>query len=349
MGQRSLTFGLRIPPCTDVRQVAGCAGAAERAGFGVAWFPDSQFIWRDVWATMALAAQATERIALGTCVVNFETRHATVTAAAAATIEELAPARTILGIGTGDSAVKTLAIAPTTLARMREHIGVVRALLAGDEQSFENRHMSLSGMPRRAVPIYMAATGPKALALAGELADGVILLAGMAPELIQKAVFHIGEGAKRAGRDAGAIDVCLGTFCHITSDKTVAARIVKPYCVTSAQLGGSEALRLVGIDVEVPAVVEGVYPDMAHAVDWDAAVEAAGRWITDDMGLRYAEKFCLVGDPRFCIEKIEAAVACGVTSFYIRHFSSYTLPHEVLGAFASAVIPHFNHARAATA
>lgn len=99
----TIRFGLRIPPCADVRQVAATARAAEEAGFDVARLPDSQFLWRDVWAAMALAAISTERIALGTCVTQFETRHATVTAAAAVTIDELAPGRTILGVGTGDS------------------------------------------------------------------------------------------------------------------------------------------------------------------------------------------------------------------------------------------------------
>jgi 5,10-methylenetetrahydromethanopterin reductase len=89
----SVRFGLRIPPCADVRDVAATARAAEEADFDVAWLPDSQFLWRDVWAAMALAATTTDRIALGTCVTQFETRHATVTAAAAATIDEIAPRR----------------------------------------------------------------------------------------------------------------------------------------------------------------------------------------------------------------------------------------------------------------
>ena len=106
---------------------------AEHAGFDIAWLPDSQFLWRDVWVSLALAAHETSTIRLGTCVTNLETRHPSVTAAAAATLDELAPGRVILGLGTGDSAVKTLRLAPTRLARMREQIGVVRTFLAAAE------------------------------------------------------------------------------------------------------------------------------------------------------------------------------------------------------------------------
>jgi 5,10-methylenetetrahydromethanopterin reductase len=337
-------FGLRCPPCAPATEVAAFAREAEQAGFDVAWVPDSQFLWRDVWATLALVATSTERIAIGTAVTNFETRDVAVTAGAAATIEELAPGRFRLGVGTGDSAVKTIGLSPTRLAQMREHFSTLRALWRGEAVDFGERRTRMKIAPARELPIYMAASGPKALALAGELADGVIVLAGMSPELIAKTVGHIREGAERAGRDPEELDICLGTFCHITDDPTEAARIVKPYACMQAQLGGTEALRAVGIDVKVPAVVEGVYPDMTHAEDWDLAVEVAGRWITDEMGRRYADAFCLVGSVDSCIAQLEAAVACGITSFYIRHFSSYRLPDDLMEAFGAKVIPHFRGA-----
>jgi 5,10-methylenetetrahydromethanopterin reductase len=335
------TFGLRIPPCASPTEVAGCVRDAEDAGFDIAWLPDSQFLWRDVWSCLALSATASERILLGTCVTNFETRHASVTAAAVATIEELAPARTILGVGTGDSSIKTLGLRPTRLGRMREQIELVRALHTGEAVEFEGRTMHLKAAPGRPTPIYLAATGPKALALAGEIADGVIVLAGLAPELIEKALAHIAEGAARAGRRLEDVEICLGTFCHVTSDERVKARIVKPYVVGTAQVGGREALRAVGIDVDPPQVVGGIYPDMSHAEDWDAAADAAGEWVTDEMGLRYADAFCLVGTAEYCVEQLEATVELGIDNFYIRHFESYTLPHDLLESFGNEVIPHF--------
>jgi len=336
-----VTFGLRIPPCASPTAVAACARAAEDANFGIAWLPDSQFIWRDVWASLALTATATKKILIGTCVTNFETRHASVTAAAASTIEELAPGRMLLGVGTGDSSIKTLGLRPTKLELMREQIELVRLLQSGEEVDFRGRSMRMKAGSGDTTPVYLAANGPKALALAGELADGVIMLVGLAPELIENALRHVAEGAARAGREIHDIDVCIGTFCHVTDDERVKARITKPYVVGTAQTGGRESLRAIGIDIDPPAVVGGIYPDMAHAEDWDEAIDAAEEWVTDEMGLRYADEFCCVGDADYVIAQLEGAVSLGVRNFYIRHFESYTLPNELVASFGEKVIPHF--------
>lgn len=339
-----ISFGLRIPPCRSAREVAECVRRAEQAGFDVAWLPDSQFLWRDVWATLALSATMTESIRLGTCVTNFETRHPSVTAAAVGTLDELAPGRLILGVGTGDSAIKTLGLRPTRLDRMREQIALVRTLLRGEPVEFGDRRMRIEAAPARPAPIYMAANAPKALALAGELADGVIFLAGFQPELLEASVGRIATGAARAGRSLDDLDVCVGTICHVTDDEREAARLLKPYVVATAQTGGGKSLRAAGIDVDPPAVVGGIYPDMSHATDWDAAADAAEEWVSDEMALRYADAFCLVGPPEHCVSRLHAAVDAGATSFYIRHVSSYTLPDEVLSAYGESIIPRFRPA-----
>ena len=341
---RSLTFGLRIPPCRTATEVADCVRRAEAAGFDVAWIPDSQFLWRDVWATLAVSATKTDAIRLGTCVTNFETRHASVTAAAAGTLDELAPGRAILGVGTGDSSIKTLGLKPTRLARMREQIALVRTLLAGQEADFDGRPMRLEAAPRESVTIYMAATASNALALAGELCDGVIMLPGLEPELVRAAVAKVASGAARAGRPLDDLDVCIGTICHVTTDEREAARIVKPYVVAIAQTGGREALRSAGIDVDPPPVVGDIYPDMSHAKDWDAAADAAEEWVSDETAQRYADAFCLIGTPEHCAQRLEAAAAAGATSFYIRHVASYTLPEDVLRAYGEWIIPRFRSA-----
>jgi len=189
------------------------------------------------------------------------------------------------------------------------------------------------------VPVYVAANGPKALALAGEVADGVITVSGIAPDLIAQTRDLVGSGAERSGRSLEEIEICFGTFCHLTDDEREAARIVKPYVVALAQVGGRETLRSIGIEIDPPAVVGGIYPDMSHAEDWDAAADAAEEWVSDEMALRYADAFCLVGNSDHCRRRLEQARDAGATSFYIRHFESYTLPTHVLAAFGREIIP----------
>jgi 5,10-methylenetetrahydromethanopterin reductase len=341
MATASPTFGLRIPPCRPANEVAEFVGRAEGAGFDVAWLPDSQFLWRDVWASLALAATVTTSIRLGTCVTNFETRHPSVSAAAAGTLAELAPERVLLGVGTGDSSIKTLGLRPTPLVRMREQIGVTRALLRGEPVDFEGRSMKIEAAPESTLPVYMAANAPKALALAGELCDGVILVAGVRPEALASALERVAEGAARSGRALADLEVCAGAICHVTNDPAEAAHMVRPYVVALAQTGGQAALRAVGIEIDPPPVVAGIYPDVSHAKDWDAAATACEEWVSDEVALRFADAYCLVGSAEHCAERLEGMAGAGATSFYIRHVSSYTLPEKVLAAFGESVIPRF--------
>ena len=233
VGAGAIRFGLRIPPCAPATAVAASVVAAERAGFDVAWLPDSQFLWRDVWTCLGLAATQTSTITLGPCVTNFETRHVSVTAAAAATLGELAPGRTVVGVGSGDSSIKTLGRRPTRVAVMESRLAELRRLLRGDELDFEGRTMRLHATPPEPVPIYLAANGPRMLELAARTCDGVLMLTGFRPELIAASRTTIDRG--RAGRE---VDVCVGALCHGADERHEAVHVVKPHVVATAQTGG---------------------------------------------------------------------------------------------------------------
>lgn len=341
----TLKFGLRLPPCADARTVADFAARAEAAGFDMAWFPDSQFLWRNVWATLALAAERTSTIGLGTAITNFETRHVAVTAAAAATIEELAPGRLKVGFGTGDSAIKTLGLKPTSLDRMRSQIDEFRRLTRGDTVTYgevgdyAHREMRISASQGTQIPVYMAASGPKALALAGETADGILILAGIGKSLMEQALAHIEQGAQRAGRTLADIELWAAAHTFITPDRQSAIRMVKPLAITSAQLGANAALRSVGIDIAVPKVVPGIYPDVTHAVDWEAAIRGSEQFIDDEVADIYARNFTLAGTADDVIERIEQVAELGVKNFYIQGPLSYVLPENQLAGFRDEVLP----------
>ena len=173
-------YGIAFPSYVDAwRDVA----AAEAAGFTHAWFFDSQLLYSDVYATMALAAQHSSRIILGTLVAIPSNRIPAVTASAVATINYLAPGRVILGLGTGNTGRNAMGLPAVPIAEFREYTQQVRGLLQGDEvlirEGERERWIRLLHPDRGgfinindAIPIYLAATGPKALAATGELADG---------------------------------------------------------------------------------------------------------------------------------------------------------------------------------
>src|SRR5581483_10138816 len=132
---------------------------------------DSQMLWEDVWDYMTRALLATERIQLGVAVANPLTRHYTVSASAAATLAQLHPGRVVLGLGRGDSAVRTLGLKQVATSKFAEIVPRVRALLDAQEVGTETGPIHIRWATGEHVPVAIAATGPRNLRLAGALAD----------------------------------------------------------------------------------------------------------------------------------------------------------------------------------
>jgi 5,10-methylenetetrahydromethanopterin reductase len=224
---------------------------AERRGFTHAWLYDSQMLASDVYAALALCAANTKKIFLGPGVTNPASRIAPMTACAIASINALAPGRVILGIGTGNTARRTLGMPAARLSQLRDHIEVCRGLLAGKTvpyQEGERRRMIKFLNPKsgainiqKKVPIYVAASGPKTLELAGEIADGVILFGTVSPSLIDFAMSHVRAGAERAGRNPKKIyTLCMTAFHLIQPDEQLETprvrKAVGPFVTSSSNI-----------------------------------------------------------------------------------------------------------------
>ena len=172
-----------------------------------------------MYMTSALAA--TERIVVGTAVTNPYTRHVTTTASAFRTLAELHPGRLELGIGRGDSAVRTMGLEPVKTSFLRESVPVLRDLMAGRHVALNGADVHLrwarEGTPD--VPIMMSATGPRNLRAAGALADRVMLYVGVNPDSVGWAMGHVREGAEAAGRDPDAIRFSILTAMWVSEDQ----------------------------------------------------------------------------------------------------------------------------------
>src|SRR5580658_1951026 len=157
---------------------------AEDRGFSHAWFPDSHMIWGDPFACMALAATNTKTIKLGTGVAVASSRIAPVTVHSIATINQLAPGRVILGFGTGHTGRRVMGLPPVKQAEFHEQVRVIHDLLKHGEATYRTEGLSrkIRYLHRDRhfinlddqIPLYVAANGPKTLALAGEFGDGAI-------------------------------------------------------------------------------------------------------------------------------------------------------------------------------
>ena len=174
-----MEFGLNFPARIDAWKDLV---VAEDLGFTSAWFYDSQMLYSDIYATMALVAEHTKRIRIATGIVVPSNRIAPVTAHSIATINQMAPGRVILGIGTGFTGRNMMGLPPVPLAALREHVNMCRALLNGEEILYREgkrerwiRLMDPDGgyiNIKDPIPIIIAAQGPKALEVAGEVGDG---------------------------------------------------------------------------------------------------------------------------------------------------------------------------------
>ena len=202
-----MRFGAMIATKIDDWQILPYA---ESIGFESGWVPDSQMIWSDCYAVLALAAVHTSTMRLGTGVAIAGTRSAPVTAHSIATINRLAPGRVFLGIGTGHTAMRVMGFDPVKPRMFREYLRVVRGLLHGEEVEYtlgdETReirflHSELGFIDvEHTVPIYVAANGPMALAAAGRYGDGRISAGGEPPARVRGCLELITAGAQRAGR-----------------------------------------------------------------------------------------------------------------------------------------------------
>ena len=334
-----MRFGMRVPPCAPTGQVADFVAQLERDGFDYAWLVDSQLLNRDVWVAVGALGARTNRIVLGTNVTNPLTRHPTVTASAAISADELTGGRFILGIGSGESSVRVMGWKTATLAQMRESVEMMRQLWDGEWIAPHGKSFHIQYASGRRIPIYLAATRPRMLQLAGEIADGVIMVTGISKEALEYGFTNIEIGAKRTGRKLQDLEIATGLYAYTGADPDVGRCYARP-------MAGLFAMRFKGTErdfgVEIPESfgTHSIYPDLVHPEDWDAA-NAVSEWVTDEMIDAFLAEYCLTGSGDQLVEQVRRLERYGVTNLYIRDFRTYDLPIEVARTLASDVLPRF--------
>ncbi|MER5561300.1 TIGR03842 family LLM class F420-dependent oxidoreductase, partial [Streptomyces sp. NPDC002506] len=170
-----MDFGLVLQTDPPAAQVISLMKRAERNGFRYGWTFDSAVLWQEPFVIYSQILASTQRLTVGPMVTNPGTRTWEVTASTFATLNDMYGNRTVCGIGRGDSAMRVAGRKPNTLARLGEAIGVIRDLAEGREADVDGQRLLLPWVKDGRLPVWMAAYGPKALALAGEKADGFIL------------------------------------------------------------------------------------------------------------------------------------------------------------------------------
>jgi 5,10-methylenetetrahydromethanopterin reductase len=259
---------------------------------------------------MAAMALHTTRVKLGTGVTNPLTRHPSVVASAYATLEEYAPGRTIVGIGLGDSSVETMGMKPAKLSYFEKTMAQMRQLLNGQEVQLETGKIHLLHPCKAKVPIYIAASGPKMLELSGRIADGIIVLVGVADDYIAHARERISAGAKATGRKVEDINLVLWVPCAV-SDTAPAKDAVKAH--VARVVAHPLPYVLDPTEQKVLAEIRKTY-DYYHHMDQQANhAEVIPDWLVD--------KFAIAGSVAECRAQIERIKKSGIQQIAIIPYS----------------------------
>ena len=220
-----LDFGITLKPDMAPERVVTLTRQAEAAGFAYGWLFDSHVLWLEPYPLLTLMALNTMRMRLGTCVTNPATRDPTVTASALATLNLISGGRMDLGIGRGDSARRVMGQKPTTLATLEQATRIIRDLVRGQPTDYDGEQIRLD-WARGDLPVWIAGYGPRALHLAGRIADGVILQFAD-PHLIRWCLGFVRAGAEAAGRDFAAIRIMAAAPVWAADDRAVAREHVR--------------------------------------------------------------------------------------------------------------------------
>jgi 5,10-methylenetetrahydromethanopterin reductase len=306
-------FGLNRFDARSVDLFAADVRRAESLGWDAAWQPDSQLRRRDTYVLLAAAARVTERITLGPLLANPVNRHPTVTASSIATIDELAPGRTVLGWGVGDTAVRLAGLRPARVKELEASTRLMRALLDGG--SVEVGAEQPARLPHhRPVPIWIAGGGPRTLRMAGGVADGVFVRVGTHPANLSAAVDAIRAGAADANRDPSAVRVGAVFHTVLVDDparaRTMAKSLAAGYYEYSPTLFDAPRLPWRGPDPHTLKRQHQVWPDFHHAPD----LETSGR-VVDFLPDAAADAFSLRGEPIEIAERLIEVLRSSTAEF----------------------------------
>ena len=299
------------------------AQLAERLGYDAVWIADSQLIWREVYVLLGATVATTSRVLVGTAVTNPVTRQAAVTASSSMTLQELSGGRMRLGIGVGDSSLKTMGLAAAPRKDLESYVATVRALCAERVRSSTGEMQLGFGDAQQTPPIIVAGAGPKMLELAGEIGDGVMLSgAARNDAALASMLDYVNTGRARTDR-TDPYQLIVGCAGAVDADGHKAKVAVRPHVargLLTARWDRSARAREVSEQVKAKYdYYSHMNPNAPHA-----------QLVPDDV----VPEFAIGGTPDECIAQIRGLEDAGIDELTI-------YPYAVEGGIRSDVISAF--------
>jgi len=280
--------GVTLQPVDDPDEFHELVTTIDDLGYDRLWLTDSSLHARYVYSYLTLASVWSERLLLGTAVTNPLTRHPAVTAIAASTLDVVSKGRFTCGIGAGDRPLLSLGLEPAPVGVLERSITDMRRLWAGEHVTdtgpgftLDDAHMRFPATGK--IPVFVSASGPKTLQMAGRTAEGVILLAGLHPDIVQWAIDRIDEGAAESGR--ARPHVAVFAYGMVSDDSAAAMAAARTIAAWFPQTVPA-LCEVAGLD---PAIVQAVR-DAYHGGEFQEA-ETAAALLPDE----FVERMALSG------------------------------------------------------
>jgi len=333
-----MEFGVVLQNDPPASRVVDLARQAETHGFDYVWTFDSHLLWQEPFVVFSQILAATRKVKVGPMVTNPATRDWTVLASSFATLNEMYGNRTVCGIGRGDSAVRTLAGKPSNLATLRESIHVIRELANSRAVEHNGRKVQFPWSRGSALEVWVAAYGPLALKLTGEVGDGFILQCAD-PDVASWMIRTVRDAAEAVGRDPDAITFCVAAPMYVGDGDSPAARAhMREQCRWFGGMVGNHVADIVAKYGQGSSVPKALTDYIAGRQGYDYNEHGrAGNSHTQFVPDEIVERFCLLGSPREHVEKLKALRELGVTQFagYLQHDNK----DETLRMYGERVIP----------
>ncbi|HTH05054.1 MAG TPA: TIGR03842 family LLM class F420-dependent oxidoreductase [Ilumatobacteraceae bacterium] len=318
------------PPASRTIQLAKLA---EVHGFSHVWTFDSHILWQEPYVIYSQILAQTQRIKVGPFVTNPATRDWTVTASVFATLNEMFGNRTVCGIGRGDSAVRVTNGKPVTMTELRESIHVIRELGNSRPVEYHGSTIQFPWSTGSELEVWVAAYGPMALRVAGEVGDGYILqLADL--DIAAWMIKTVRDAAEKVGRDPMSVKFCVAAPMYIGDDWAHMRD-------QSRWFGGMVGNHVA--DIVAKYGMHGTVPDaltdyIRGRQDYDYNEHGrAGNVHTQFVPDEIVERFCVLGSADQHIQKLKALAELGVDQFagYLQHDNK----EETLRVYGETVIP----------
>jgi probable F420-dependent oxidoreductase len=332
-----LTFGVTVLPDPPYTRLVELMRLAESHGFEYGWTYDSHVLWQESFPLLTLAAQATTKLKLGHCVTNPGTREPTVLASGYATLHDISNGRMAMGIGRGDSARRYIGQKPVKVAEFERRCRMIKDFMNGRPVEWNDKELQLKWVRPELpeIPIWIAGYGPKALAVAGRVGDGVVIQLAD-PTIIQWIMDTARKAAEAAGRDPSELKCIVSAPSHISDDIAEGRDQVRwfPAMVSNHVM---DLVERYGYDSEIPhELTEFVRVRKFYDYDEHSRVGAKhGEFVTDEI----CDRFCVLGSAEQATEKLRELESIGVDQFNVYLMTEGQ--EEVLAAYGDNIIPEF--------